>query len=215
MKKLLALLLVAFTLLACMTICASADEYLQDTVIEWDGFAKGTVKSITFEPTDITGAVSVKFDLYVGSAADFKITSFELGSHKSTDWKEKQFNGVAKFGALVDGWNTVTIDIAAFGDSNDINPNDGTEAGFDFTNLCRMRIFNVTEETNPTDVKFRNIVAVKEDGTEIKVGAAPAPVTDAPADPVVEPTTFDAASSIAVAAVAALGVALVASKKRH
>lgn len=42
-----------------------------------------------------------------------------------------------------------------------------------------------------------------------------APATDAPVAPVVEPTTFDAVSSIAAAAAAAMGIVLVASKKRH
>ncbi len=180
MKKLLASLLIVCTLLACMMIGASAEEYRQDTVLEKDGFTKGTVWQFTVKPTDITGAVSLKFDLYVASAADFDITSFEIGTHGNSDWKEKQINGIGAFGTLVDGWNTVTLDLASIGESNDINPDDGTPAGFDFTNLCRFRIFNVTVDGKTTDIKFKNFVAVKEDGSEIKIGLGAAAKENAP-----------------------------------
>lgn len=218
MKKVLASLLVVCTLLACMMISTSAENYtyLQDSVIEMDGFTKGNVNWIFFDPTDITGATKLQFDLYVGEADQFGFTTFEIGSHPGktiSDWQEKEINN--SFGALNDGWNTVSIDLDSMANVAVTNPDDGTPGEFDYTKFCRIRFFNVNVEGKTTDVKFKNFTAVKADGTEIKVGAAPAPATDAPADPVVEPTTFDAASSVAVVAVAAMGVALVASKKRH
>ena len=351
MKKVLASLLVVCTLLACMMISTSAANYTyhQDSVIEMDGFTKGNVNWIFFDPTDITGATKLQFDLYVGDADQFGFTTFEIGSHPGktiSDWQEKEINN--SFGALNDGWNTVSIDLDSMANVAVTNPNDGTPGEFDYTKFCRIRFFNVTVEGKTTDVKFKNFTAVKADGTAIKVGApaptivptievlsaewtgehdwtitfkatgldhpdfkgdawvgvypathtsnsyssadsmqtwrylnegranptdalnvdadntmtvtytfesnlgnadgcAPkegvdydivlffndsgyeyvcrdgfrfndtpaAPATDAPTDPVVEPTTFDAAASVAVAAVAALGVVLVASRKRH
>ena len=172
MKKLLASLLIVCTLLGCMMIGASAGyDYDQGTVLEWT-MKKDVVKTITFEPTDITGATTLKFDLFVESVENFAFNCFEIGTHANCDWKEKQVTGAESFGALVDGWNTVSLDLAAIPESNDTNPNDGTERGFDYSNLCRFRIFNVNIEGKETNVKLKNIVAVKGD-TEIKVGAAP------------------------------------------
>ena len=214
MKKFLVSLLIVCTLVSCMMVCASAAEpvYEQGSEMATDWPA---IYAFTFDPIDITGAVAIKFDFFVETAANLSIDSFELCSYKASDWKEKNFNGNKGFTGLSDGWNVVTLNLAEAGDSNDTNPNDGTTAGFDFTTFQRIRMYNVSGSGSATKVAIKNIVAVKEDGSELKIGAAPAPVTEAPADPVVEPTTFDAAASVAVAAAAAMGIALVASKKRH
>lgn len=352
MKKLLASLLVICTLLSCMIIGVSAgapggnSTYVQGVTI-WGQFP--LIWTIKFAPTDITGAVSLKFDLFVSKAADFKMDAFEVGSVDACDTEERQF-GLSAFGTLQDGWNTVTMSLNGGEQKQD--------ALFNFAAFKRIRMFRNVErdkEANVT-VGLRNIVAVKDDGTEIKVGAAPAapakenapividaknyeqfdsykldgtynkhdaglymdanmysvlmftyegtpksaelklpagngflilaskdnkdyteiarstitgkldsqdlvldltaylgdgaifvkiadatpedgngafinggdkkiefsvsyetaaPETEAPSDPVVEPTTFDAAASVAVAAIAAMGIVLVASKKRH
>ncbi|MCQ2425923.1 MAG: hypothetical protein MJ070_07240 [Lachnospiraceae bacterium] len=173
MKKLLASLLIVCTLLGCMMISINAGyNYDQSTVLEWT-MKKDVIKEFTFEPTDITGATALKFDLYLESAADFGFTSFEIGTHPHCDWKEKQVNGAASFGTLVNGWNTVSLDLASIPESNDWkDANDGSVAGFDYSHLCRIRIFNVNVDGKETNVKLKNIVAVKGD-TEIKVGGAP------------------------------------------
>ena len=225
MKKLLASLLIVCTLLACMMIAVSADEpvygYYQDQTIEKNYPA---IWQFTFAPTDITGAVSIKFDMWIEDVSRIKFDELEFGSLTQSDWQEKAYNpatdkmGIAN---LKSGeWGTVTMDISAGTDVNaeveSVLKNVGdAPKGFDMTHFCRIRLFTLAKY-DATLVKIKNIVAVKEDGTEIKVGSvAPAPVTDAPSDPVVGPTTFDAASSVAVVAVTAMGVALVASKKRH
>ena len=128
-----------------------------------------------FKPTDITGATKVKFDFYVETAANLKINSFELGSHKNSDWKEKTFNNNAGFGGIVDGWNTITLTLAESGESNDTNPNDGSVSGWDPKTFQRIRMYNVDHAGAATKLAIKNIVAVKADGSEIKIGAEPAP----------------------------------------
>ena len=167
---------------------------------------------LDFAPTDITGAVSIKFDMWIEDVSRIKFDELEFGSLKATDWQEKAYNpATEKMGIsnLKSGeWGTVTMNIA---DGADVNAeveavlkNVGdAPKGFDMTHFCRIRLFTLASY-DKTLVKIKNIVAVKADGSEIVVGS------DAPA-----PATFDAAASVAVIAVASMGVALVASKKRH
>ena len=177
MKKLLALLLVVCTLVCAMTICASAANYNQgdEMTSNWKA-----IFEFNFKPTDITGAVSVRFDFFVETAANLHVDSFELCSYKSSDWKELNYNNNTGFTGLTDGWNTLTFNIAEGTPNNDTNPGDGTEAGWDPTTFQRMRMYNVSGNGGDTKVAIKNIVAVKEDGTEIKVGSGPAAKENAP-----------------------------------
>ena len=168
MKKLLASLLVICALLSCMIIGVSAgapggnSTYVQGMTI-WGQFP--LIWTIKFAPTDITGAVSLKFDLYVSSAADFKMDAFEVGSEDACDIEERQF-GLSAFGALQDGWNTVTMSLNG-GEQK-------ADALFNFAEFKRIRMFRNVERDKEANVEvgLRNIAAVKEDGTEIKIGAA-------------------------------------------
>ncbi|MCQ2425922.1 MAG: hypothetical protein MJ070_07235 [Lachnospiraceae bacterium] len=168
MKKLLASLLVISALLSCMIIGVSAgapggnSTYVQGTTI-WGQFP--LIWTIKFAPTDITGAVSLKFDLYVSKAADFKMDAFEVGSEDACDTEERQF-GLSAFGALQDGWNTVTMSLNG-GEQK-------ADALFNFAEFKRIRMFRNVERDKEANVEvgLRNIVAVKEDGTEIKIGNA-------------------------------------------
>lgn len=190
-------------------------DYYQGQTIERDFPA---IWQFGFAPTDITGAVAIKFDLYIEDVSRIKFDELEFGSLIVTDWQEKAYNpALEKMGGanLKNGWNTITMNLAdASAVDADVDPvrnalgENGlgdAPAGFDFTHFCRIRLFTLAN-FDKTNVKIKNIVAVKADGSEILVGS----VEPAPA-----PATFDAAASVAVAAVAALGVAIVASKKRH
>ncbi len=189
-------------------------DYYQGQTIEKNYPA---IWQFNFAPTDITGAVSIKFDMWIEDVSRIKFDELEFGSLTQSDWQEKAYNpATEKMGIsnLKSGeWGTVTLNIA---DGADVNAeveavlkNVGdAPKGFDMTHFCRIRLFTLASY-DKTLVKIKNIVAVKADGSEIVVGS----VAPTPDDPT--PATFDAASSVAVVAVAALGVALVASKKRH
>ncbi|MCQ2425926.1 MAG: hypothetical protein MJ070_07255 [Lachnospiraceae bacterium] len=172
MKKLLASLLVICTLIAGMAIFASAATYTQDAEMTYDWpVPSNAIWEFHFKPTDITGATKVQFEFFVETAENLKINSFELGSHKNSDWKEKTFNSNAGFGGLVDGWNTVTLTLSESGESNDTDPKDGTTSGWDPKTFQRIRMYNVDHAGAATKLAIKNIVALKDDGTEIKVGS--------------------------------------------
>ncbi len=226
MKKFLASLLIVCTLLVCMTVCAFAEDYKQGDELEQNWPA---IWTIYFDPTDISDCIGVSIDFYFETAANFAVDSLELGSHHNNDWKELTFNGNNGFADIHDGWNEGLVFAfdAKSGTSDDINPDDGTEPGFDPATFQRIRMYNVSGAGSNTVVKIKNICGIKADGTKVPCGAA-APVDPEPTDPTPDdptptdpeptdpnPGTFDAASSVAVFAVAALGIALVASKKRH
>ena len=182
MKKLLAFLLIVCTLVACMAVGAFAADYKQGDTLEKNYPA---IWQFTFEPTDITGAVSIKFDIWIEDVSRIKFDELEFGSLAQSDWQEKAYNPASeKMGIanLKSGeWGTVTMKIADGADVNaeveSVLKNVGdAPKGFDMTHFCRIRLFTLASY-DKTLVKIRNIVAVKEDGTEIKVGAEPV-VTD-------------------------------------
>ena len=197
MKKFLASLLVICTLLTCMIFTASAAggaganaTYVQGATI-WETFP--AIWTIKFAPTDITGAVSLKFDFFVEKVADFKMDAFEIGSEDACDVEERQF-GLSALGTLQDGWNTVTMNIA--GGEQKPEPQ-----LFNLAEFKRIRIFrNEPRSAEPNlTIAFRNIVAVKEDGTEIKVGAAPAAVAKENAPIVIDAKNYEQFDSFKIA----------------
>ena len=218
MKKLFSSLLAVIMTVACVALCASAVEYEQGMELET---TFPTVWGISFEPTDITGCTAIRFDFYVENAAAYQPDSIEFGSHSACDWQEINF-GRGEWAGLADGWNTVTFELngpaAAATDHEPSRPDDGSTPGFKYDAFQRIRIYNVSGDGSETTIKIKNIVGVKEDGTTVPCGAAPAPVDPTPDDPTPDdpaPDTFDAAASVAVLAIAALGTALVISGKRH
>ena len=167
-------------------------------------------------PVDLTGCKYVEFWLYLSDASqvtNFRDGQIELTSSGGCDVEERGWNiggnGLKDLivGEPKDGWNLVRLDIS--------NP-----GGADFSRINFFRMFGYSDnKLTGLTIKFDDMYAYTE-GANVpapeKIAAqTDAPATDAPTEPVVGPTTFDAASSIAVVAVAAMGVVLVASGKRH
>ena len=138
---------------------------------------------IHFQPTDITGATAIRFDFFIDNAANFRLSALEFGSHYRNDWQELQYTGIAKWPSLNDGWNTVTMPLTNGDPVSSVNPSDGSSGTFDPKTFQRIRIFNTTGSDPQITIGFRNIVAVKDDGTEIPVGS---PSSGTPAEEPVE-----------------------------
>lgn len=182
----------------------------------------GTVNASAFE--------FIEFEFYVSDASilskwdKFDHTSFEMTSSGTYDknelgWTFAELLAANEGGEVKAGWNHIKVKLSTG------HPDNDKDAGIDLSNVKFFRIYmaNPHEDINVT-VKFDNVRftnTAPEPVTEAPATDAPAtdaPATAAPAtnptdDPA--PTTFDASASIAVAAVAAMGIVLVSSKKRH
>ena len=183
MLKRICLLVLALCLIGgCLMISVTADDYDYEQ-------GKVIVKSlpavwlIHFKPTDITGATAIKFDFFIDNADNFRLSALEFGSHYRNDWQELQYTGIAKWPSLQDGWNSVTMPLSLGDPVASVNPSDGTSGTFDPATFQRIRIFNTTGTDPQITIGFRNIVAVKDDGTEIPVGS---PSSGTPSEPPVE-----------------------------
>lgn len=181
-----------------------------------------------FDAVDVSGCDYVAFWFFVSDASKLeKMGSgqLEFTSSGRSDQKEAYWYLNGAFGTNFmpegpkDGWNLVRMPIKT--------PDKFTNGEPDWTNFNFFRMYFDASGMKDVIIRYDDMFAYTEGAdisahmkkaeaaTEAPATDAPAPATDAPVTPVVDPTTFDAASSIAVVAVAAMGVVLVASKKRH
>ena len=158
-----------------------------------------------FDPIDLSGCDFVEFWFYISDTTKldgFQNGQIEICSGGTCDAEETSYdlNGgnIKKLivGDPQNGWNLIRLSAGG--------------GGCDWSRVNYFRFYSLDANKNGlpgTTIAFDMLYGCTE-------GDAPAPaISDTPADPT--PATFDAVSSVAVAAVAALGVALVASKKRH
>ena len=165
-----------------------------------------------FDAIDLTGCDFVEFWFYISDASkldQFTGAQIELTSSGKCDVEEATWNIPASWDSIIvgeakDGWNLIRLDI-----------HKQTDNGAKWNNINFFRMYTLEgKKLAGVTIKFDDMYAYTE-GADVPAPQKGAPATEAPTEPVVEPTTFDAASSIAVVAVAAMGVVLVASKKRH
>lgn len=134
-----------------MADCDSADNWVKvnlessdlsdfvntDIKTEGSGSVGGKIRSTGFygatstfwlhyyrdDAIDITGMTHFVFDMYVEDASKINgaFYTFELGTGSETDTAEKQTHG-AKFDGLVDGWNTIEIDLSVLHEVNQYDP---------------------------------------------------------------------------------------------
>ncbi|MCQ2425927.1 MAG: hypothetical protein MJ070_07260 [Lachnospiraceae bacterium] len=154
-------------------------------------------------PIDLSECDYVDFWFYASDASKlslYKGAQIELTSSGTCDAEEATWNLPAAWNTIIeggpkDGWNLIHLDI---------NKTDDNHADWSKINFFRMYTLD-PQNLDGLTIKFDDMYAYAE-GAEV-----PAPQKGTTPTP----ATFDAVSSVAVVAVAALGVALVASKKRH
>ncbi len=167
-------------------------------------------------PVDVTACDAVEFYLYVSDVAvldnigggQLELTSGGTCDVEETNWTTESLKSLI-VGEPKAGWNLVHLAI-------------GGACNWDRVNFFRIYIPGITGDKGAAldgkQIGFDMMYAVGEDAVA-PVPSTLAPVDPTPSDPTdptdPNPGTFDAASSVAVFAVAALGIALVASKKRH
>ena len=187
-----------------------------------------TLRKNSVGTVNASGFEFIEFEFYVSDASllskwdKFDHTSFEMTSSGTYDrnelgWTFAELLAANEGGEVKAGWNHIKVKLSTG------HPDNEKDAGIDLNNVKFFRIYmaNPHEDINVT-VKFDNVrftkTAPETSAPETSAPATEAPATNAPAtnptdDPA--PTTFDASASIAVAAVAAMGIVLVSSKKRH
>ncbi len=165
-----------------------------------------------FDPVDLTGCDYVEFWFYISDTSKlggFQNGQIEICSGGTCDAEETSFDinagGITRLivGEPVNGWNLIRLPAVG--------------GGCDWSRVNYIRFYSLAANENGmagTTIAFDMMYGCTE-GDAPAPSLAPVDPGD-PTDPVdPNPGTFDAASSVAVFAVAALGIALVASKKRH
>ena len=182
-------------------------------------------------PIDISGCDFVEFYFYCSDITkldQFTGAQIELCSDGGCDRGEMTFDisGAGLKNRIVgepqNGWNLVRLDLNAPSAKHTTGGTDAAGKPFDAYNPAHINYFRMyTLEGNKfagVTMKWDYMYAYAEGETvpapQKASAQTEAPATDAPTEPVTPPT-FDAAASVAVAAVAAMGIVLVASKKRH